>query len=614
MVDFTATRVCAGDATFFEASYLPADDTVSIFRWELGNGQVVLTDTDTLSYTYASPGNYFVTLTIENQEQCERSVTYEVIVDDVPGADFAFTEALCDEPTYFTDLTDPGAGAYIVSWQWDFGDDSTSTDQNPVHTYPAVDSTYLVHLVVTNSHGCVDSISYTLTKGLCMEALFTTTGDNQCNNTEVCFVDSSYILGDGHVITRWEWDFGDGQQQTYVNYQDSICHSYDTWGAYQVTLQIEAVAEGQTYYATSTQTVIVSAVPQARMETQTPCVNTLTQFFDESFTNGVEITSWWWDFGDITTDEDTSSLQHPVYRYPAPGTYSVQLIVTNANGCQDTLTENVRVYSVPEAAFSATHACAGGLVEFMDESTEAEGEITQWRWSFGDGAQSGVQDPQYVYPAAGDYDVQLVITDENQCADTIVNALTVFEVPLSLFDLIDNYENIQGQVLLDNRSEDAVRYVWDFGNGDTSQQVSPVVRYEDNGTYLIQLIAWNDSDCPDTSYMEYEVLFQGLYVPTGFTPEDNNEALRTWKPVGMNLEEYHVVVVNERGNVMFESTRLDENGSPAEGWDGTTGGEDMPTGNYLWSISAKFKDGRVWNGNQVGDGNNKAYGYLLLIR
>ena len=53
MVDFTATRVCAGDATFFEASYLPADDTVSIFRWELGNGQVVLTDTDTVSYTYA---------------------------------------------------------------------------------------------------------------------------------------------------------------------------------------------------------------------------------------------------------------------------------------------------------------------------------------------------------------------------------------------------------------------------------------------------------------------------------------------------------------------------------------------------------------------------------
>ena len=159
-----------------------------------------------------------------------------------------------------------------------------------------------------------------------------------------------------------------------------------------------------------------------------------------------------------------------------------------------------------------------------------------------------------------------------------------------------------------------MRYEWDFGNGDTSQQVSPVVRYEDNGTYLIQLIAWNGSDCPDTAYMEYEVLFQGLYVPTGFTPEDNDEALRSWKPVGMNLEEYHVVVVNERGNVVFESRKLDEQGSPMEGWDGTTNGEDMPTGNYLWSISAKFKDGRVWNGNDVGDGNNKAYGYLLLIR
>jgi PKD repeat protein len=350
------------------------------------------------------------------------------------------------------------------------------------------------------------------------------------------------------------------------------------------------------------------------MATQTPCVNTLTGFIDESFNNGVEITSWWWDFGDVLTDQDTSSLQNPAYQYPASGTYSVRLIVTNANGCEDTLTQNVRVYNVPEAAFSATHACAGGLTEFMDESAEAEGEITQWQWSFGDGAQSLEQDPRYVYGDAGEYQVQLIVTDERQCSDTVTNTLSVFGVPLSLFDIVDNYENIQGQVLLDNMSEGAIRYVWDFGNGDTSTVFAPVVRYEDNGTYVIQLIAWNDNECPDTSYLEYEVLFQGLYVPTGFTPEDNDQALRVWKPVGMNLEEYHVVVINERGNVVFESTKLDENGSPVEGWDGTTEDQDMPTGNYLWSISAKFKDGRVWNGNDVGDGNSKAYGYLLLIR
>ncbi|RLD55237.1 MAG: hypothetical protein DRI97_09910 [Bacteroidetes bacterium] len=185
---------------------------------------------------------------------------------------------------------------------------------------------------------------------------------------------------------------------------------------------------------------------------------------------------------------------------------------------------------------------------------------------------------------------------------------------MSDFEIIDSYQAIQGQVLLDNLSLDAVRYQWDYGNGDGSELFSPVVRYMDNGTYLIELIVWNDNNCVDTTYLEYDILFQGLYVPTGFTPQDNDQALRIWKPVGMNLDQYQVVVINERGNVVFSSSKLDENGSPAEGWDGTTGGEQMPTGNYMWSISAKFKDGRVWDGTDLGDGNSNTYGFLLLIR
>jgi len=141
-----------------------------------------------------------------------------------------------------------------------------------------------------------------------------------------------------------------------------------------------------------------------------------------------------------------------------------------------------------------------------------------------------------------------------------------------------------------------------------------VVRYENSGTYLIELIAFNDNNCPDTSYMEYIIVFQGLYVPTGFTPDSPIEALKTFKPAGMNLESYQLTIINERGNIVFQSSLLDQYGSPVEGWDGTTNGEPMPTANYLWTISAKFKDGRTWTGNDVGDGNMETSGFLLLIR
>jgi hypothetical protein len=180
--------------------------------------------------------------------------------------------------------------------------------------------------------------------------------------------------------------------------------------------------------------------------------------------------------------------------------------------------------------------------------------------------------------------------------------------------LEENYEDIPGQLLLENLSEMAVRYEWDLGNGDTSQLFSPVVRYEDDGTYLIELIAFNEFNCPDTAQIEYVLVFQGLYVPTGFIPGAEDEALTLFKPVGTNLKDYELVIINQRGNIVFRSRKLTYDGSPAEGWDGRTNGVEQPTGTYMWRISAKFQDGSVWKGNQVGDGNENTYGKVVLIR
>jgi PKD repeat protein len=254
------------------------------------------------------------------------------------------------------------------------------------------------------------------------------------------------------------------------------------------------------------------------------------------------------------------------------------------------------------------------LTLFNDESIPADGDLSYWLWSFGTGQTSGHQNTHYVYADTGNYIVEMIVTDQNQCADTTSQMVSVFPVPLSAFDIVDNYENIQGQILLDNYSESAIRYEWEMGNGDSSELFSPVVRYQENGTYLIQLIAWNDNNCPDTAYMEYTIVFQGLYVPTGFTPTSSDPALQLFKPVGVNLEFYEVTVINLNGNIVWQSNKLDENGSPLEGWDGKVDGEPQSTANYMWSIKAKFRDGAYWNGTDVGDGNTNTLGYVVLIR
>jgi hypothetical protein len=66
--------------------------------------------------------------------------------------------------------------------------------------------------------------------------------------------------------------------------------------------------------------------------------------------------------------------------------------------------------------------------------------------------------------------------------------------------------------------------------------------------------------------------------------------------------------------VIWSSTKLDKQGSPAEGWDGTYNGSLMPIGDYVWSINAEFTTGYRWSGSDVGDGNSKTYGTVTLIR
>jgi PKD repeat protein len=264
--------------------------------------------------------------------------------------------------------------------------------------------------------------------------------------------------------------------------------------------------------------------------------------------------------------------------------------------------------------FSASLACVGGLTMFTDESLEADAALAYWLWSFGTGETSGVQHAGYVYADTGSFLVEMIVTDSNMCQDTIEQMVSVFPVPLSAFEIVDNYESIQGQILLDNFTQSAVRYEWEFGNGDTSHMFAPVVRYQENGTYIVQLISWNDNNCPDTAYMEYTIEFQGLYVPTGFTPTSTDPTMRQFKPVGVNLESYQVTVINQRGNIVWSSNKLDQNGSPLEGWDGKVDGELMQPDTYMWSIKAKFLDGAIWTGNDVGDGNNNTYGKVVLIR
>jgi PKD repeat protein len=328
-----------------------------------------------------------------------------------------------------------------------------------------------------------------------------------------------------------------------------------------------------------------------------------------------------WDFGDITSTNDTSTMENPSYLYPYAGNFDVQFIVNTDVGCYDTIEREIEIFEPPVADFDNTSGCLNTTTFFYDESEISGEEIYRWDWSFGDegtiGDTSVIQDPTYTYTSTGEFIVTLMIEDLNQCRDTVQKVVEVYEVPNSDFSIIDYYQGTQGQILLDNLTEGGMYYDWDFGNGETSIEESPVVLYEEDGTYEIILVAYNDFGCPDTTIQEYDLLFKGLWIPNAFTPTSNIEANKYWRPTGINIQSYRIEVYNLWGNLVWSTETLWK-GRPGDYWtgfkDNNKDEEMVSPGNYIWKAQATFIDGSIWRGMPDEDGNLRTSGTITVIR
>jgi len=124
----------------------------------------------------------------------------------------------------------------VVAWHWDFGDGETSTDENPRHRFVAT-GTYNVTLTVTSNGGCINTITKTIKVVTVtdLKANFDVDDAVQCIGTNLFrFNNRSSITTEGFQISKYAWDFGDGQIDSTKN----TTHTYDTVGTFLVKLVI----------------------------------------------------------------------------------------------------------------------------------------------------------------------------------------------------------------------------------------------------------------------------------------------------------------------------------------------------------------------------------------
>lgn len=390
---------------FFENTSIGTGD----FAWVYGDGQVDNTDEPIHSHIYynfgTAPVVYNVTLNMSTEYGCQSSVDGAVEV-------FPELESAFDDP-------DPGCSPHVVTfdnnsqgatgYQWDFGNDNTSTVTNPTHVFTndtGEDMVFLVELVAQSAYGCFDTVYQEVLVYATPEADFTAQPFSQV------FPDATVDITDNSVAgasASYTWNMGNGN---FVQDEDLNSFTYETWGTFDIILNINTGACQDTAMRTIE---IVAPLPEALFDGQfSGCAPFTVQFEDLSQFNATSF----WNFG----DGGSASVSNPIYTYYTPGTYDVSLYVTGFTPGQEDIfiiEDAVTVEAPAIAAFTYTPSevdVPGEPVYTVNLSQNA----TDYLWNFGDGSTYDDLAPVHYYQDPGVYTITLVANNAANCPDTLI--------------------------------------------------------------------------------------------------------------------------------------------------------------------------------------------------
>ncbi len=398
--------------------------------WDFGDGSYS-TDKNPV-HEYDSAGSYLVELRLVsdscsdikqneviigvNNQDCYASFGYSYfMVTDSSITESVDTSMVDFATIQFWDYSSENA----LSWYWDFGDGSVSSERNPLHYYQE-NGEYIVTLIIAT--GSCEAVSEVVVYA----------GEWENPWEDDCYAyfyydymidssmqqDSAYLasltmqffdLSQGNP-NNWVWDFGDG---TISNNQNPI-HKYDEEGEYMVTLSIET----DSCESSIEMSVIVGEYVYPEDSIWQP-ENCMAMFYSEytseeevAFFNHSygEVVSFEWNFGDGMQSEE----ENPIHKYDATGEYLVSLFIETVDSCTsyfETIlyignnddSTSLRAFFVPE-------------LDELDVTfhNKSDGEIWNYYWDFGDGTSSVSESPKHIYEQEGIYLVTLGISNANE--------------------------------------------------------------------------------------------------------------------------------------------------------------------------------------------------------
>ena len=223
-------------------------------------------------------------------------------------------------------------------------------------------------------------------------------------------------------VSQWAWDFdNDGAYDDA--WGKTTNHIFDAVGLVPVGLRI-SFNDGtvDSIY----QDVLINPLPQVNFYVDNLCEDDTAVFIDNSSISSGSIASYYWDFDDNGTADETGQIVQ--YNHGVAGLYVTTLQAVSDAGCSSSTSKQNEVFSNPVADFNAASSGnVGSPINFVNTSTIVSGAIDLYLWDFGDGEGSSVEAPSHEFQTAQAFTVQMVTISDQDCRDTMVKEVTVAE-------------------------------------------------------------------------------------------------------------------------------------------------------------------------------------------
>lgn len=466
------------------------------YSWNFSNGNTSTSvdPIETFTNNSSSAKIYSVSLTAQTAAGCNDLSTQTLTVFPVPTASITAVSPAGCSPVAAT-FTNSSIGA--STYTWSFGDGNGTNSAASVITHTFINSTLLIQtyttqLIATSVNGCVDTTQVTVTAYPRPIFNFTMIPNSGCSPLSVNFPP---VLG----AVGYQWDFGDGSP---ISTSPNPTHTFTNSTITDLTYTVQLIATNafgciDTTYGSPT----VYAQPEAVFVASPTvgCSPLLVNFTN----NSLSANSSLWNFG----DGNTSTASFPLHTYTntsstSDQTFTCTLVAITTNGCQDSVSSTITLYPKPNANFTVdTPACAPKTLNFTNTSSGAN----NYNWDFGFTTSTSANvSVAYTNTTTADitHTVQLIASSINNCEDTIIAPIVIHPKPV--FNIVSSPDSGCTALTVDFECiPAAAEYNWNFGDGNSSQDVNPTKVFYNNQlnitqNYTVQLFAEDAFGCKDT--------------------------------------------------------------------------------------------------------------------